>query len=381
MSFIQCMVLFMMKTLKILALVLVLSCLTVKVAHSQTNDAAPAYGTAPPGDVLRPGHLGRQTGDLERIIHFYHDLLGTGIRGKRDQQRPFFSTPGLIEFANSPKHAEFRAVILPIQGTATESGQETEMAIEAIEFRNIERHQYVHNLHDIGSSHLILILRDLDETLARLKTEGVPVISLSSDPLDVPIMYGSNMKKRAVIVRDPDGYPVELIELSPAPITTAPEDSNILGARISLTVKDLETTQKLYKDLIGPDLDIWTSPSFSSNKTYNDLRNTPGAEFRYSSALIPGSPVILEFIQYRNIEQKQIHPRLQDIGGAHILFMVKDMDVIMPRIKAAGLQTLSTSGEPVFIAPTVHAVFVTDVNNFFIEFMARLPEQNVRDEE
>ena len=357
-----------MEKYKLLLPVIILVCSASHAVQCQTS------ASAPPGDVLRPGHLGRQTGDLERIIHFYHDLIGTGIRGERDQDRPFFSSPGLIEFANSPKHAEFRAVILPIPGTAAAPGQGSEMAIEAIEFRNIERHQYVHDLQDIGSSHLVLIVRDLDGTLDRLKVEGVPVITTGGSPLDLHGGPDTERRERGVIVRDPDGYPVELIELSPPPVSTAPDDSNILGANISVTVKDLDAAITLYKDLITPNLNTPATPGFFKHETRNTLRNTPGAEYRTGGFVIPGSPVLLEFIQYRTIEQKVITPILQDIGVAHILFMVKDMDIAMTRIRAAGLQTLSLSGGPVFIAPTVQAVFVTDPNHFFVEFMHRAPE-------
>jgi len=344
-------------------------------ARDVIQDEATANGVAPSGDVLRPGHLGRTTGDLERIIHFYHDLLGTDILGERNQARPFWSSKGLIDFADSPKNAEFRAVILPIPGTAAESGKKTEMAVEAIEFRNIERHQYVQNLQDIGGSHLVLILRDLDKILDRLKTAGVPVVTSGGEPVAAPAMPGIHAAKRAIIVRDPDGYPVELVELSPAPVTSAPDESNIVGARVSVTVADLETTEKLYLDLIGPELQFRTSPSYISDKSYNDLRNTPGAQYRNGTALIPGSPVLMEFVQYRNIDQRKINPRLQDIGVAHLLFMAQDLDIIMPRIRAAGLHTLATSGEPVFIAPNVRALFVTDPNHFYIEFMQRTSEQ------
>jgi len=189
----------------------------------------------------------------------------------------------------------------------------------------------------------------------------------------VPLLYGSGMRKRAIIVRDPDGYPVELVELTPAPATNAPDDSNIIGARISLTVSDLEATQDLYGDLMGP-VQFWTSPEFVRDDAYNQLRDTPGAEYRFAAALIPGSTVALEFIEYRGIDRYSIAPAIQDIGVGHVLFMIDDMDLFMSRIRAAGLKTLATSGEPVFIAPTVQAVFVTDNDNFFIEFMARLPE-------
>lgn len=334
-----------------------------------------AQTAAPPGNVLRPGHLGRETGDLERIIHFYHDLLGLGLRGERNAARPFWTSPGLVEFANTPEYADFRAVIMPIPGTAASPDAENEMTIEAIEFRNMERHQYVQKLQDIGGSHLVLILRDLDGVLERLQAEGVIVVSSGGEAVSVAASSGPYPDQRAVIVRDPDGYPVELAQPSPLPATTAADGSNIIGARISVTVADLEATEKLYRDLVGPELQFQTSSSFRKSEDYNTLRNTPGAEYRYGVGLIPGSPVTLEFIQYRNIDQRTIKPVLQDIGVAHILFMVKDIDAIMPRLRAAGLHTIATSGKPVFIAPKVPAIFVTDPNNFFIEFMAHLPDE------
>lgn len=364
-----------MRALEQLFLGAVLCQAAMNAAWGQVNTPLQPTGIAPPGEVLRPGHLGRQTGDLEQIIHFYHDLLGAGIRGERDQARPFWSSEGLLDFANTPKDVQFRAVILPIPGTAAEPDTEAEMAVEAIEFRNMERHQYIHQLHDAGSSHLVLVLRDLDAVVKTLSDAGVLVVTAGGQPIEVPVLYGAHEKKRAIIVRDPDGYPVELIELSPPPASNAPEAGNILGARISITVADLQVTQRLYRDLIGPELMTWASPAFTGSEAYNQLRNTPGAEFRHGAALIPGSPVLLEFIQYRNIEQRSIQPRLQDIGVGHILFMVRDIDLMMGRIRAAGLSTLSASGEPVFIAPGVPAVFVTDNNHFFMEFMARLPQE------
>jgi len=357
---------------------LLIRCLLIAVilcsVHGTVSAQTAPIGSAAPGDVLRPGHLGRQIGDLERIIHFYHDLLGTDIQGERDAPHPFFASPGLTEFANTPAHGEYRAVILPIPGTAPEPNSGLEMAIEAIEFRNFERHQYVHDLPDVGGSHLVLLLRDLDSAMERLTEAGVPVISVGGAPLEVPLLYGSGMRKRAVIVRDPDGYPVELVELTPAPATTAPDDSNIIGARISLTVSDLDTTQALYRDLMGRGAQFWSSSEFIRDGAYNRLRNTPGAEYRFAAALIPGSAVALEFIEYRSIPRYSIAPTIQDIGGGHVLFMIDDMDLFMSRIRAAGLKPLATSGEPVFIGPTVQAVFVTDNDNFFVEFMARMPE-------
>ena len=88
-----------------------------------------------------------------------------------------------------------------------------------------------------------------------------------------------------------------------------------------------------------------------------------------AQTLIPGSPVIMEFIQYENHNKGTPHPHFQDPGAAHILFMVKDVDVIMPRVRAAGVQPLSGSGGPTFIGPQTRAFFITGPDGYWAEFM------------
>jgi len=358
------------------SLVLLFGCL---VASAQTPWAtldAPPTGAAPPGEVLRPGHLGREIGNVELIIHFYHDLIGLGLLGPRERPRPFGSKetgPALLEFVQlgqgvpNPMDARNRAVILPIPGTSTAKG--SEMAIEAIEIKNIESRPYKPSMSDPGASHIKLIVRDLDKTLAILKDELVPVISIGEQPVTLSGYPGMTGKIRAIFVRDPDGYPVELMELTPAPASTAPPESNILGARIAMVVDDLETTCRWFQHLVGPDLKFWLSPtSMGGDKTYVDLTDTPG-QFRMAMALIPGSPVVMEFIEYNNHIKSFVRPHIQDPGTAHILFMSKDVDIVMPRMKAAGLTTLSATGGPVFIGPTTRSFFVTNPDGFWAEFM------------
>ena len=78
-------------------------------------------------------------------------------------------------------------------------------------------------------------------------------------------------------------------------------------------------------------IEFWTSPGFVSDEAYNKLRDTPGAEYRFAAALIPGSPVSLELIEYRSISQYSIAPVIQDIGVGHILFMIGDINEVASR--------------------------------------------------
>ena len=48
--------------------------------------------------------------------------------------------------------------------------------------------------------------------------------------------------------------------------------------------------------------------------------------------MVPGSPVVMEFIEYKNHNKHFKRGYIQDPGTAHFLFMAKDDDVIMPRV-------------------------------------------------
>lgn len=242
------------------------------------------------------------------------------------------------------------------------------MAIEAIEIKNIESRPYRPSMSDPGASYLKLFVRDLDKTLAILKDELVPVITVGGEPVTITDYPGIEGKIRAVFVRDPDGYPVGLFERIPPALSTAPEESNILGACITMVVDDLETTCRWFQHLVGPDLQFWLSPEYMGDKTYTELTDTPG-QFRMAMALIPGSPVVMEFIEYKSHLKNFVRPHIQDPGTAHILFMSKDVDIVMPRMRAAGLHTLSATDAPVFIGPTTRAFFVPNPDGFWAEFM------------
>lgn len=333
---------------------------------------APPSGIVPPGDVLRAGHLGREIADVEDIIHFYHDLIGLGLVGPREAPRPFMVSHPLAEFAELGEDANAydsvsRVALLPIPGTAASAGGPL-MTIEAIEIKGIRSRPYRPRMSDPGASYLKLFVRNLDATLAALRSERVPVISSGAKPVELPAWPGLTGKLRAVFVRDPDGYPVELIEQTPAPASTAPADARVLGARVAVVVDDLEDTCRMYRTLAGPGLKFWVSPRRLGSEAHARLTGVAD-EFRLAMALVPGSPVVLELIQYAHHGRHFERGYIQDPGTAHFLFMAKDDDVIIRRVRAAKLHTLSRSNAPVFIGPTTRSFFVPDPQGFWLEFM------------
>ncbi len=353
--------------------------LVIPIASAQTAPPswatldAPPTGIAPPGDALRPGHLGRQIASVQEIVHFYHDLIGLELRGTREQPHPFGHNHGLQVVAElaqgvpNPLDQTSSVVLLPIPGTAAAPGG-PEMTIEAIEIQGIKTRPYRPALTDPGASYLKLIVADLDQTLKVLKDERFPVITAGENPVDVSGWPGITGKIRAVFVRDPDGYPVELMQVTPAPASTAAPGSKVLGARVTIVVDNLEKTARLYQSLVGPDFKFWLSPSLMGDSSYEQLTGTHG-QFRLAQAMVPGSPVVLELIEYAHHNKHFPRKNFQDPGAAHFLFMSKDDDVMIDRVKAANLHTTSPSNAPVFIAPTTRMFFVTDPQGFWLEFM------------
>ena len=59
--------------------------LSVTAAHAAcgTLDAPPTAMVPATGEVLRAGHLGREIGDTQPLIHFYSDLIGLELVGPR----------------------------------------------------------------------------------------------------------------------------------------------------------------------------------------------------------------------------------------------------------------------------------------------------------
>jgi catechol 2,3-dioxygenase-like lactoylglutathione lyase family enzyme len=332
---------------------------------------APPTAMVPATDVLRAGHLGREIGDTQPLIHFYSDLIGLELVGARTAPRPFFIAKGLQVFAELGEDDDVyksssRVALLPIPGTAATAGA-PEMTIEAIEIKGVKSAPYHPGLSDPGASYLKLMVRDLDKTLGLLKGEWAPVITEGGAPVELSGWPGISGSIRAVMVKDTDGYPLELMQVTPAPATTAPADSKVLGTHVAIVVDNIEASCKFYQDLAGPELKFWISPLMGTPADAQ-LTHTPG-QFRIAQAMVPGSPVILELIQYQNHNHQFKKGFIQDPGTAHFLFMVKDTDTIVGRVHAMNAHTLSRANDATFISPTVRSMFVPDPQGFWLEFM------------
>jgi catechol 2,3-dioxygenase-like lactoylglutathione lyase family enzyme len=304
---------------------------------------------APAGDVVGAGNFSHIVTNLDKSIEFYRDVLGLDLPGGA---QPFGEKPEIMRLGNTIG-AQNRIAVLRVAGST--------LGVELIEYKDIDRKPAHPRFQDPGAANLALRVRDIDAVMARVKTSGAKVLTAAGGPVSV------GTASRNVFIQDPDGFVVELAQPVPAPDAAA---GNVLGASFEATIADTEQTVKFYRDLLGFQL---RTNDWNNNKLMAETAGTPGAQFRQSSGTIPGSTVRITFIEFKDIDRKPLHTRLQDPGSALLQLRVRDVDALVKKLKADGAEIISAGGEPVTRGNTRLAI-VRDPNNLFLELISTLPQ-------
>jgi len=303
----------------------------------------PAFGQ---GDVVGSGNFSHIVTNLDKSIEFYRDVLGLELPGGA---QPFGAKPEIMQLGNTIG-AQNRIAVLKVPGST--------LGVELIEYKDIDRKPAHPRFQDPGAANLTLRVRDIDAVMARVKSAGAKVLTAAGGPVAI------GTASRNVFLQDPDGFVVEVAQPVPQPEAGA---SNLLGAGFETTVMDTERTVKFYRDLLGFQLRV--GDAFNNNKLMAETAGTPGAQFRQSSGQIPGSTVRITFIEFKDIDRKPLHTRLQDPGTALLQLRVRDVDALVKTLKAGGAEIISAGGEPV-TRGNLRLAIVRDPNNLFLELIS-----------
>jgi catechol 2,3-dioxygenase-like lactoylglutathione lyase family enzyme len=346
-------------------------CVAWVLVSSLLVAAASAAQAPPTGHFERVWHFGRVTGDLQPIIAFYRDFLGLSVRGPLPSQLRFSKSTALDEFVATPPGAEFRAIHFLIPGASAITDPAEAISLEAFEYRGIERLALRSSLEQPGASNLCFLVSDLTSAVAAAKQAHIPFISPAGKILSVAAPAGMATLARAVMLRDPDGYPVELMQLETGSSPPAATGSRIAGAMMVVVVSNLEDSLRFYHQFFGSDLQETALGAWQRNDGLEQLRGLAPQEHRSVWLQLPGSTLRLELMQFRDAHAPPFRPRFQDIGHAHLALYTHDVPEALGAVQAAGGRTLSRTGTWTQFAPTLRGFYTRDPDGFFLEVIER----------
>jgi catechol 2,3-dioxygenase-like lactoylglutathione lyase family enzyme len=206
-------------------------------------------------------------------------------------------------------------------------------------------------------------MRDIDAVFEKIAAfPGANVITGGGKPVTIAVPNG---EIHAVFVQDPDGFVIELAEVA-APPAGSP-DGNILGAGFEPAIADSEESVEFYNELLGFSFQL--GAGFNDNQVMAATAGVPGASFRQSRSLIPGTSVAYTFIEWKNVEGTLLSGRTQDPGTTILQLRVRDVTALTAKLRAAGVRIVTTGGAPVEVRPGLKISLVRDPSNVLLELI------------
>jgi catechol 2,3-dioxygenase-like lactoylglutathione lyase family enzyme len=304
-------------------------------------------------------HAIHSTNDVEKTLAFYQSVFATNgqVRG--------FDPKGPRILTNSPT-ATLRVAMTNLPGAFN---------FELTQFADLDRQVNKQpDIQDSGAPMMKMLVRDLATVVANAKKANAPILTKGAAPVTAPTPIGTT---KAIIMRDPDGYFIEAIQATPAIIAAVDAQpqrgagqppSQVVGAIMSLTVRDMDETLKYWNGVLAMEMPQPTK--FESDQAMLDLMGLPkGASYRISSGVISGSTARIEFIEIKGVPRKAFDLRVTDPMACGMAIRIGHIRDVLTKIKASRGRVLSKDEALVEWSETVRNVFVKDPNGLNLELV------------
>lgn len=136
---------------------------------------------------------------------------------------------------------------------------------------------------------------------------------------------------------------------------------------MGLQVEDLERSLAFYRDVLGFELLFAWNPQADYIR---ELVGYPEADIHVAILRLPGTDVVLELLDYRNVERRAVDTRTANPGTAHIAFFVDDLDALYAELVARGVRSVSPPVTPT-IGPNEggRVVYLIDPDGIRVELI------------
>jgi catechol 2,3-dioxygenase-like lactoylglutathione lyase family enzyme len=312
------------------------------------------------------------TGDAERNFSFYREVFGIELArspfaGNAANVSPEPIRPvseagsdALVWDLTNTHGSRFRTVFMRAANTP--------FGLELSEFFDVPRSERQANAWDPGASKLIFMVRDLDAIVPRLKTRRAPVVTMGGMPLNTP-------SGRAILVRDPDGYLVEVRQASSAAVTAAKTSGDVIETAIWICGARRERALAFYETLLG----FQVRTTRTANDSELRVNGLTEGRLTQTTMAIPGieaTVVLAEFARPATATPAMpFEWRVQDVGAPQFQLEVAGLDTLLERTARAGYRFLSVGAKPIQ-RPFGRFVFAIDPDGILVEFVE--PTANAR---
>jgi len=136
---------------------------------------------------------------------------------------------------------------------------------------------------------------------------------------------------------------------------------------MGLQVAHLDRSVAFYRDLLGFEILFAWNPQAAYVR---ELVGYPEADIHAAILRLPGSELVLELLEYRNVERSPVDTRTANPGTAHIAFFVDDLEPIYADLRARGVPSVSAPVTPT-IGPNEggRAVYLIDPDGIRVELI------------
>jgi catechol 2,3-dioxygenase-like lactoylglutathione lyase family enzyme len=336
----------------------------LKVSVAASCLAALAFAQTTPvlqlQNVVQLQNLAHTTESLEKTVPFYRDVLGLPLNGTRDPlaQQPQKLDEDMSKFT-ATKGMSFRAATFRIPNAA--------FGFELTEFTGGSRKPVRPNIQDVGAATLALQVRDIERVLAKVKASGAAIVTIGGAPVNPT--GNPNSKLREIVVRDPDGFFVELQQPDPLPASAANATGDILGASVQFAIEDSAKTVAFLREAIG--FNARPTGGLGTNEVVANLIGLPGAKWRITHGSIPGTTLDFGLIEYNGVARARILAGAEDPGSPAFTMVVRDIHAAVDQWTKAGGTVATAGGKAIVRSNGAGNVFVRDVNGLMWELIQR----------
>jgi catechol 2,3-dioxygenase-like lactoylglutathione lyase family enzyme len=305
--------------------------------------------------------MAHATADLAKTAAFYRDVIGLPMNGT-------LGTPAKLDADMSrftaTENGSFRAATFRIPNA--------NFGFELTEFTGTARNAAQPRIQDPGAGTMVLVVRDMDKMFAKLKASGTTIVTAGGSPIN-PAGPATTNQLRSLVIRDPDGFFLEILRPDPLPANAATTAGDILGGSVQVAIEDTDKTLAFLKAAIG--FTARPSGAMTSNPTIAQLINVQNAQWRITHGSIPGTTLDWGLIEFKGVDRKPFLIQPADPGAPAFTMVVRDITAATAQWKAAGGTVVTTGGTPVVRPNGAGNIFVRDINGFTWELIQRAAAQ------